>query len=387
MKKKVVILGSSGSIGQNAVRVLETLRDCFEVVGMVVKNNAERLADQALRLGCRNLVIADESRLDELRSHAPAGARCQAGVGAVIELVTRGEVDIVLCAIVGTGGLLPVLAALRAGKRIALASKEVMVMAGGLVNAELDAGRGSVTPVDSEHSAVFQCLNNRPRSEVRRLILTASGGAFRDRAADLNEVTYRDALAHPVWSMGPKVTVDSATLMNKALEIMEASFLFRMPGEAIQVVIHPQSLVHSLVELTDGALLAQLSVPDMRFAIQYALTYPERMDGQLPKFDWNNVWELDFRPPDRKRFPSLDFAYAALRAGGTMPAVLNAANELAVEAFSKGAIRLPDIWHCVERVMDQHRVLPQDGLETVLAADAWARRAAADFLRGHSVRA
>ncbi len=385
MKKKVVILGASGSIGQNAVRVLEALRGEFEVVGMVARNNAARLAEQAARLDCRELVIADESRLGELRRLAPSGARCQCGVGAIVELVTRGEVDTVLCAIVGTGGLLPVLAALRAGKRIALASKEVMVMAGELVNRELAAGHGRIVPVDSEHSAIFQCLDGRNPAEVRRVILTASGGAFRDCDDEtLNRATYRDALAHPVWSMGPKVTVDSATLMNKALEILEAGALFRLPAERIGVVIHPQSVVHSMVEMIDGSLLAQLSVPDMRFAIQYALTYPARADGKLPELDWETLRTLEFRPPDRKRFPSLDFAYAALGAGGTMPAVLNAANEIGVERFSRGLIGLPDIWRGIERTMSCHRASAQENLETVLAADEWARRKTGEILDGLS---
>ena len=261
-------------------------------------------------------------------------------------------------------------------------------MAGELVNREIDAGHGRIIPVDSEHSAVFQCLNGRAPEEVAKIILTASGGAFRDYDdAMLRKATCREALAHPVWSMGPKVTIDSATLMNKALEIMEASMLFRVDADRIAVVIHPQSLVHSMVEMTDGAVFAQLAAPDMRLPIQYALTWPARCDGKLPRLDWETARQLDFRPPDRKRFPSLDFADAALRAGGTMPAVLNAANEAAVAAFRQDAITLPELWHTIDRVMNRHRTLPQDSLETVLEADRWARRAAAEAMKFQPVEA
>ena len=382
MKKKVVVLGATGSIGKNTVRVLETLHEEFETVGLAARRDASGLADAAAKLHCRDLVVADPAALDDLKRLAPPGCRCRAGMEAITELAAAGDCDTVVCAIVGTGGLLPVLHALRAGKRVALASKEVMVMAGELVTAELDAGHGEIIPVDSEHSALFQCLNGRAQAEVRRLILTASGGAFRDYTPEqLRKASCREALKHPVWSMGAKITIDSATLMNKALEIIEARFLFRMGPEKIDVVIHPESLVHSMIELVDGALIAQLSVPDMRFAIQYALTWPRRCDGNLPRLDWDAMRRLDFRAPDRKLFPSLDFAYAALRAGGTMPAVLNAANEVAVEAFQQERITVPELWRTVETVMARHHAVPQNDLPTVLEADAWARAAAREFLQ------
>ena len=381
MKKKVVVLGATGSIGKNTVRVLETLRDRFETVGLAARRDAAGLADAAARLHCRDLVVADPAALAELERLAPSGCRCRAGMDALTALAAESSCDTVVCAIVGTGGLLPVLSALRAGKRIALASKEVMVMAGELVTAELDAEHGEIIPVDSEHSALFQCLNGRAASEVRRLILTASGGAFRDFTREqLQTARCREALNHPVWSMGDKVTIDSATLMNKALEIIEARFLFRMGPEKIDVVIHPESLVHSMVELVDGALIAQMSVPDMRFAIQYALTWPLRCDGVLPRLDWGGGAKLNFRAPDRTLFPSLDFAYEALRAGGTMPAVLNAANEVAVEAFQLDRITVPELWRTVDTVMTRHNAVPQNDLQTVLEADAWARAAARGFL-------
>ena len=381
MKKKVVVLGSTGSIGKNTVKVLESLSGSFEVAGLAVKNSVELLAEQAELLNCRNLVTADRAGLEKLRTLVADDCRCRCGAEALIELVTAPEVDIVVCAIVGTGGLMPVLAALKAGKRVALASKEVMVMAGDLVNAELDKGHGSLVPVDSEHSAIFQCLNGRSMQEVDKLIITASGGAFRDWPAEkLEKATWRDALKHPVWSMGSKITIDSATLMNKALEIVEASALFRVNSDKIDVLMHKQSLVHSMIRLVDGSLIAQISQPDMRFAIQYALTYPRRAATQLPQLDWLKTPQLDFAPADRRKYPSIDFAYNALRSGGTMPAVMNAANEVAVDAFCKEYITLPKIWQCVEYVMNRHVVMPLDRLDNALAADQEARIIAGEFI-------
>lgn len=384
MKKKIVVLGSSGSIGKNTVKVLSQLSDRFEVVGLAVKESVETLAEQAMLLGCRDLVVENESALAKLRTLVPSDRRCNCGVQALIDLVTRPEVDTVVCAIVGTGGLLPVLAALEANKRIALASKEVMVMAGDLVNARLDAGCGSIVPVDSEHSAIFQCLNNRKAEEVKKLLITASGGAFRDWEKEkLVSATWQDALKHPVWSMGSKVTIDSATLMNKALEIVEAGKLFRMDADKIDVLIHPQSLVHSMIELVDGAVIAQISQPDMRFAIQYAMTYPDRCDGALPQLDWESAGRLDFLLPDFDKYPSLDLAYTALRTGGTLPAVMNAANEIAVQAFCKEALTLPQIWECVTHCMEKHNTQTLSCLEVAVEADHTARLDAEEFVRQH----
>ena len=381
MKKKVVVLGSSGSIGKNTLRVLEKLNDRFEVAGLAVKSSVEIIAEQAIRTGCRKLVTDDLSALAKLRTLVPDNTRCSCGVSAMVDMVTAPDVDIVVCAIVGTAGLLPVLAALKADKRVALASKEVMVMAGDLVNAILDSGHGEIIPVDSEHSAIYQCLNGRSRSEVKNLLITASGGPFRNWSSEaIDHATVKDALAHPVWSMGSKITIDSATLMNKALEVVEAGGLFRMSADEIKVVIHPQSIVHSMVEMVDGGVIAQLSLPDMRFAIQYALTYPERLDGALPTLDWQSLNKLEFALPDPDKFPSLNFAYEALRTGGTLPAVMNAANEVAVQHFAMGEITVPQIWHCVEKVMHNVKPVKVDALETVIAADKEARILAGDFV-------
>ena len=339
--KGVVILGATGSIGKSAARVLEALPGHFRVIGLVARNNTGELARQAALFRPRLTVTTAPERLDELKSALPSGLAAAAGDAPVLDLVTAPETDTVLCAIVGTGGLEPVIAALRAGKRVALASKEVMVMAGELIRRELAASPGGeIVPVDSEHSAIFQCLAGRPAREVKNLWLTASGGPFREWSAErIAAATLRDALAHPTWDMGPKVTIDSASLMNKALELIEARHLFNVPPERLKVVIHPQSLVHSMVELCDGSFSAQMSKPDMRFAIQYALTWPERAaEGGLPELDFARLVSLNFREPDRSRFPSLDFAYHAMHIGGTMTAAMNAANEVAVDKFRRGEI-------------------------------------------------
>ncbi len=367
-RKKVVLLGATGSIGESTLRVLRTLPELFELYGVVARNSVERLRAQALEFGAKYAIATGDDGMDE-----------------VVELVTRPEVDIVLCAIVGTGGLAPTLAALRAGKRVALASKEVLVMAGELVRRELAASHGELLPVDSEHSAIFQCLHGRSRSEVAHLVLTASGGAFRNWPLEkLSGATVAEALKHPTWSMGPKVTIDSATLMNKALELVEARYLFDAAPEQLKVVIHPESVVHSMIEFVDGSFVAQLSRPDMRFAIQYALTYPARASGALPKLDFGAGMKLNFYAPEPGRYPALAIADAALRAGGTLPAVMNAANEVAVESFRRGGIGYPHICGVVEHVMERHSVVPQSSLDTVVEADAWARRAAVEAIKVRS---
>lgn len=380
--KKVVVLGSSGSIGKNTVKVLEKFRDRFETVGLAVNSSVETVVEQAQKLNCRNIVLGSAQAAEKARALLPGNVHCSYGVEAMEVMVSAPDVDVVVCAIIGTGGLLPVLAALKAGKRVALASKEVMVMAGELVNGLLDKGCGSIIPVDSEHSAIFQCLNGRSGDEVADLLITASGGPFRKwNLQEISRATVKDALAHPVWNMGSKITIDSATLMNKALEVVEAGALFRMSADRIKVVIHPQSIVHSMIRFKDNAVLAQLSQPDMRFAIQYALTYPERWDGELAPLDWNTLGQLEFGEVDRAKFPSLDFAYAALRAGGTLPAVMNAANEVAVDAFVRGVLTVPQIWACVEHVMQQHKTEKVTELAVVIEADRQARLAAAEFIK------
>lgn len=382
MSKNIVILGSTGSIGRNAVKVARHLSDRISVYGIAAGwNTIDLLAEQAVALNCKKVVTAAEEKLDHLKKLLPDPTIAAAGDEELIKLVTAPEVDLVLCAIVGTGGLLPVLSAIRAGKDIALASKEVLVMAGEIVMAEAARYGVRILPVDSEHSAIFQCLEGRLKSNVSRLILTASGGAFRDASdEEINNATYEQALTHPTWNMGPKVTIDSASLMNKALEIIEARFLFDMPGDAIDVVIHPQAVIHSMVEFVDGTILAQMSTPDMRFPIQYAMTYPEKVPGSLQPLDFRRFSELTFQPPDRKRFPALDFAYEALRQGGTLPAVLNAANEVAVEMFSRGRIKFPVIWNIIEKVMSLHQTVKGPKLEDILKADEWARNKAGNIL-------
>ncbi|MGF0036090.1 1-deoxy-D-xylulose-5-phosphate reductoisomerase [Victivallis vadensis] len=380
--KGVVILGATGSIGKSAARVLEALPGHFRVIGLVARNNTGELARQAALFRPRLTVTTAPERLDELKSALPSGLAAAAGDAPVIDLVTAPETDTVLCAIVGTGGLEPVIAALRAGKRVALASKEVMVMAGELIRRELAAGTGGeIVPVDSEHSAIFQCLAGRPAREVKNLWLTASGGPFREWPAErIAAATLRDALAHPTWDMGPKVTIDSASLMNKALELIEARHLFNVPPERLKVVIHPQSLVHSMVELCDGSFIAQMSKPDMRFAIQYALTWPERAaGGGLPELDFARLVSLDFREPDRSRFPSLDFAYHAMYIGGTMTAAMNAANEVAVDKFRRGEIGFAAIWTIIEKTMSAHHTEPQSDLAAIRDADRRAREFASQL--------
>jgi 1-deoxy-D-xylulose-5-phosphate reductoisomerase len=377
MKKKIVILGSTGSIGRNAVNVVKHLLHEFEVVGLAARGNIELLARQARELKCRHVALADVSRLDDLRKILPRNCKGHGGQDGILEIATLPEADLILCAIVGTAGLVPVLEAVRAGKDIAIASKEVLVMAGELVMQEVSKRKVKLLPVDSEHSAIFQCLEGKRDADVSKIILTASGGPFRGRKlCEIRKATYESALAHPVWEMGPKVTIDSATLMNKALEIVEARWLFNVPAESIDVVIHPQSVIHSMVEFIDGTVLAQMSTPDMRFPIQYALTYPTKHRGLLKPLDFAKLAGLTFERPDRKTFPSLDFAYEALNCGGTLPAVMNAANEIAVERFSKSEIRFTDIWVIIEKVMSSHKKLDRPSLDAILSADKWARTAA-----------
>ena len=380
MKIKIVILGSTGSIGRNTVNVVKHLTGELEVVGLAARGNIEMLAQQARELKCRHVALSDISRLDELRKILPANCKIHGGQNGILEVATLPEADFVLCAIVGTGGLVPVLEAIAAGKDIAIASKEVLVMAGELVMKEVSKRKVKFLPVDSEHSAIFQCLEGKRNTDVSKIILTASGGPFRGKkVCELRRATYESALAHPVWEMGPKVTIDSATLMNKALEIIEARWLFDVPAEIIDVVIHPQSVIHSMVEFMDGTVLAQLSAPDMRFPIQYALTHPAKHRGLLKPLDFAKLAGLTFERPDRKNFPSLDFAYEALKGGGTLPAVMNAANEIAVERFRKSEIRFTDIWAIIEKVMSSHRKLDRPSLDAILSADKWARTAASSL--------
>lgn len=376
-RKNIVILGSTGSIGENAVKVALHLKEELRVVGLAAGSNFARLAEQARLLDCPSVAIADESLAAKLADSLPKGCEIRLGMDGVVDLVTSGDVDIVLCAIVGADSLRPVMETLRAGRSLALASKEALVMAGPLVMRTASENGARILPVDSEHSAVFQCVEGRSCDDISRIVLTASGGAFRDWSAErIRTATLDDALTHPTWNMGPKVTIDSATLMNKALEIIEASWLFDIPGEKIEVLIHRESIVHSMVEFVDGAVLAQMGTPDMRHPIQYALTYPEKHKSSLSPFDLAKLANLSFEIPDRSKYPSLDFAYEALKTGGTMPTVMNAANEVAVDAFRAGEIEFTNIWNVIERVMSRHQADAGATMDDVMNADAEGRRLA-----------
>ena len=375
--KKIVILGSAGSIGESALSVVATLPGRFEVVGLAVRSRGDRVLEQARQFGVTQVAVADPDAASVCSGRAPAGVRVLSGPAGLVSLARDSGADLVLCAVVGMAGLAPVLAALERGIDVALATKEVLVAAGRIVTAACARSGARLLPVDSEHSAIFQCLDGRPRESVRRLLLTASGGPFAHRPEiDLRHVTVTDALKHPRWNMGRKVSIDSATLVNKGLEIIEAHWLFGLPLERIDVVIHPESIVHSMVEFVDGNVLAQLSPTDMRYPIQYALTYPERVDGGLPPTNLPRLGALHFREPDLGRFPGLTLARTAGAAGGTMPAVLNAANEVAVQKFLDGCLNFCGIWETVEQVMTRHGVVAEPSLEAIIEADAWARREA-----------
>ena len=376
--KRLAILGSTGSIGRSALAVVDAHPDKLSIVALAAGDNDARLAAQVQRYRPLMVAMASGEGIDRLRSacgdSSPAMAQGNEGLIAV---ATHPSVDIVICASAGTAGLEAVLAAIDAGKTIALANKEVLVMAGALVMARARERGVSVLPVDSEHNAVHQCLHGRARTEVRRLILTASGGPFREySAAALERVGPDEALRHPTWQMGRKITIDSATLMNKGLEVIEAHWLFGVAADQIDVVIHPQSIVHSLVELTDGSMIAQLGVTDMRLPIQYACSYPERWDGALPTLDLTRAGRLDFLAPDHERFPCLTLAYRALRAGDTFPVVLNAANEVAVEAFLDGKLGFTSIPRVIERAMNGHSPEHVLTIEVIRRVDLWAREQA-----------
>ena len=379
-QKKVVVLGSTGSIGENALRVAKALPGRLKVVGIASRTSTGRLLEQAAEHRIRRIAVADGEAAASLRSTLPRGTRLYTGPEGVEELAALPDADIVLCALVGMAGLKSVLAALRQGTDVAIATKEVLVAAGAMVMACAKRHQARLLPVDSEHSAIFQCLEGKPTSSIRRLILTASGGPFAGRHdLDFDRVTAAEALKHPRWNMGRKVTVDSATLMNKGLEIMEAHWLFGIPYDRIDVVIHPESIVHSLVEFVDGSILAQLCPPDMRFAIQHALTWPERVDGGLTPLDLASLGALHFSAPDPVRFPCLRLARHAAITGGTLPTVLNAANEIAVAEFLEGHITFSGIWHTVEAVMNRHTSIQRPSLLQINQADHWARQEAARF--------
>lgn len=375
--KNVVLLGSTGSIGTSTLKVAEDLPDRIRLIGLAAGNNAELLLEQARRHQPQAICIGDAAKAAELQRALGTACEVYAGAEGLIRLATLPGADILLVAIVGTAGLQPALAAIRAGKDLAIASKEILVMAGEIVMREARRYGVRVLAVDSEHSAIFQCLDGRPVSSVRKLWLTASGGPFRTTPREeFPHITVERALQHPSWVMGRKITIDSATLFNKGLEMIEARWLFDIEIGRVDVLIHPQSVIHSMVEFVDGSWLAQLSTPDMCLPIQYALTYPERAPSQRVQTDLARIASLTFELPDMERFPALELARRAGELGGTMPAVLNAANEVAVEAFLAGRINFPQITETVRRTMSAHTVVAHPSLEKILEADAWARETA-----------
>ncbi len=375
MSRGVAILGSTGSIGVQALDLIHRLPDRFEVVALAAGRNARQLAEQIERHRPRLAAIGDPGGRGELEEAARrAGTRLVTGPEGLLEVAVCEEADVVLAAVVGSAGLLPTYEALRAGKIVALANKESLVMAGPLMREAAARSGGSLIPVDSEHSALHQCLRGETIDSVRRHILTASGGPFRTTPfEDLAGVTAEQALRHPVWDMGRKISIDSATLMNKGLEVIEAHWLFGLPGDRIDVILHPQSSVHSMVEMVDGSVICQMGVPDMRGPIQYALGYPERFAGPVGAPDLSQPKSLEFYPVDRARYPSLDLAYQALQAGGTSPAVLNAANEVAVETFLDGGLDFLSIPVVVREVLERHVPGPIESMDEVLEADRSAR--------------
>ena len=387
----VSILGSTGSIGCNTLRVIEALGPTrFRVVALAAGRNIEKLADQVAKFKPELVSVESEETAERLRTEL--GARSVSaptilvGEAGLVEVATRDDAEIVVSGTVGAVGFVPTLRALEAGKRVALANKETLVMAGELMTRAAEKSGAEMLPVDSEHNALHQCLRGEKRSEVHRLILTASGGPFRTRdKAAMDSASVAEALQHPTWNMGAKITIDSATLMNKGLEVIEAHWLFGFNAEQISIVVHPESVVHSMIELVDGSIIAQMGVTDMRHAIQYALTYPERHPSELAPLDLTKLSSLNFEPPDPDRFPCISLAYRALEAGGTTPAALNAANEEAVRAFIEERISLTDIPRVIEAVMTQHDRREADSLEAVLAADRDARIAASSSIDGLSV--
>jgi len=375
--KNVVLLGSTGSIGTSTIKVADDLPDRIRIVGLAAGNNLELLLEQTRKHQPEAISIIDPQKAKEAKASLGTAAEVFCGAEGLMKLATLPSADIVLIAIVGTAGLQPALAAIRAGKDIAVASKEILVMAGEIVMSEARKHGVRVLAVDSEHSAIFQCLDDKPGSSVRNLWLTASGGPFRKTPKEeFAGITVERALKHPSWVMGRKVTLDSATLFNKGLEMIEARWLFDIEMARVKVVVHPQSVVHSMVEFVDGSIIAQLSTPDMCLPIQYALTYPERAVNNRMQTNLAKLGTLTFEEPDVERFPSIDLARRAGETGGTLPAVLNAANEIAVNAFVNRRITFPQITEIVRQTMDRHHVLSHPTLEQILEADAWAREEA-----------
>lgn len=379
-RKKVVILGSTGSIGTSALKVARDIPERMEVVGLAAHSSVDALVAQAVEFGVKNVCIYDSAKAAELQRRLPAGTRVLTGLDGLCELATLEGADMVLVSIIGTAGLKPTLQAIEAGKDLAIASKEILVMAGEVVMTRAAARGINVLPVDSEHNAIYQCLQGHRggAEQVSRLILTASGGPFRTTPKEkLSDVTLEQALNHPTWKMGRKITIDSATLFNKGLEMIESRWLFGIPMERVDVIVHPQSIVHSLVEYQDGSILAQLSSSDMCFPIQYAVTWPDRTVNSLKKLNLAQIASLKFEAPRWDDFPALNLARQSGLVGGTMPAMYNAANEEAVQAFVDGKLGFTGIWETVEKVLSNARPRDYQGkLDMILEDDAWAREEA-----------
>lgn len=379
--KRISLLGSTGSVGTQTLDVISRYPELFRVEALAAGQNGELLVEQAKTFRPKLVSVSSKELADRIAGQLPAGTRLVCGDEGLIEAAAGNEADIVVTAIVGSQGLRPTLAAVEAGKHIGLANKETLVSGGHLVSAAAARKGVKLLPVDSEHSAIFQCLNGEPASAIRKIVLTASGGSFRDRTREqLKNVTVKDALAHPNWSMGAKVTIDSATMANKGLEVIEAHWLFGISYDQIEVVIHPESIVHSFVEFQDRSVIAQMGLPDMRVPIQYALTYPDRFESPVPSLDLTELGKLHFRKMDYDRFRMLQYAYDCGKAGGTMTTVFNAANEVAVARFLAGEIAFMDIEGVVESVISRHTPAAAPSLEQIDEADGWARRKAAEFV-------
>ncbi len=397
--KRVVILGATGSIGESALKVARDIPERMQIVGLAANSSAEKLAAAANETRAPAVCLVDETKIDALERALEYKPRTFSGEVGLREIAALTDADMVLVAIVGTGGLRPALAAIEAGKDLAVASKEILVMAGEIVMQKARDNRVHVLPVDSEHNAIFQILESgrglgAPKdrgaeaaptfqsSNIRRIMLTASGGPFRETPRkDFDSITPEKALKHPTWNMGPKITIDSATLFNKGLEMIEAHWLFGVEMKRVEVIIHPQSIVHSMVEFTDGSTLAQLSYSNMCFPIQYAVTWPDRVPNTLPPLDFSKLSKLEFFTPRYEDFPALNLARRAGETGGTLPAAMNAANEIAVAAFLDRQTRFPEIWQVVEEVMNRHTAVAHPDLDAILEADQWARNEAQGCVR------
>lgn len=376
-RKRIILLGSTGSIGTSALKVARDIPERMEIVALAAQSSVDALVAQVAETNVKHVAVSDPEAAKRARTLLPADVTVYDGAQGLVDLVQAVDADMVLVAIVGTAGLAPALAAVERGMDLAVASKEILVMAGEPVMSAVKRKGVHVLPVDSEHNAIFQCLESHRDNDIRRILLTASGGPFRQLPAEqLANVTLAQALKHPTWTMGRKITIDSATLFNKGLEMIEAHWLFDVPMSKIEVVVHPQSIVHSAVEFIDHSIIAQLSHSDMCFPIQYAVTWPERVPNTLRPLDFAALGALTFEAPRTQDFPALDLARLAGDTGGTLPAVLNAANEVAVEAFLNERIPFPAIWQTVERVMHKHTTVQHPTLEQIIDADAWARREA-----------